>query len=252
HSSLYTWPGENAVIYSWGHMGTGGMEKLSIQDGQLVFTEDFYQETEWNEESLDYTDPALFVPGSEYIPSYYTGNLWRPPETPGQILPVYRYGTSPREMTTPMDEGVVRAAIGKVLWEGESLFGVSGDGFHGDTGRVTLEEYLQPGVAYPYNDEPFIVSEYAWADVNGDGQLDCILRLGDWTYTVFSVWEDTVYGYFFDLYRDTMILGPDGRAYFVSDNSYYWWQTDFYCNQCNKWLISSLGEMADLPWEKFN
>lgn len=257
YSSLYTWPGENAVIYSWGHMGTSEMEKLSIQDGQLVFTEDFYQETEWNEESLDYTDPALFLPGSEYIPSFYTGNLWRPPETPAQLLPIYDYGALPRENPAPMEESEVRSAIGRVLWEGTELAGVSGDGFHGDTGLVTLEKYLHPDLDYRYTEEPISVTRYAWADANGDGQTDCILCLMDpernldaYVYVVLNCQDGQVYGYFFDFMKNAAV-DPDGTIYFQQFEE--WRQVSFYKNQCYDFPAQQAPvEECDLPWEKFN
>lgn len=268
HSSLYTWPGENAVIYSWGHMGTGEMEKLSIQDGQLVFTEDLYQEAEWNEESLDYTDPALFVPGSEYIPSYYTGNLWRPPETPAQLLPIYDYGALPREKSDPMEEAEVRAAIGKVLWEGEPFFGVSGNGHYGDTGWTTFEEYRTSEGADPYVDAWLVPLHYSFTDVNGDGQEDCIVKLTDkisymdldgdgqvervimnFDQTVFSVQDGTVYAYFFSYPMDAVVL-PDGTFYFSPWYKEYSISVRFFGNQCYT-LYEPLVEGDDLAWEPF-
>ncbi len=150
-------------------------------------------------------------------------------------------------MEAPLNDAEVRSAIGRVLWEGATLFGVSGDGFYGDTGTVTLEEYLEPGAAYPYNDQPLTVTEYAWADVNGDGQTDCVLHLDDRYYTVLAVQDDTVYAYFFN-YADDMVVSPNGSVYFQSYT--FWQQVSFYKNQCYKYSVDPPAQWEDFPAER--
>jgi len=250
HSCLYTCPGENGVLYYWGHMGRAFLQKLLLRDGELAFAEDFYQEWGGDGEGPD-PDPASFVPGAEYIWEYRTPTHWRAGDCPALTLPIYDYGVWPRRLEGPLDDGEVRATIGKVLWEGAELFGVSGDGFYGDTGVVTLEEYLAPGAAYPYNDQSLVVTEYAWADVNGDWQTDCVLRLeGDGSYyTVLSLQEGTVYAYFLG-FTDGFGVDPDGTVFL---RWYDWWeQVSFYKNQCYTFSAPREPvEGCDLAWEGF-
>lgn len=264
HASLYSCPGESAFLFSWGHMGQASLDKVSMADGRLGDWEGLLEEDctpganggEWKE----YTEPGALVPGAEYLPAYRTPTQWRPLASPPLTLPVFEYGVLPRQASAPLEEAEVRAAIGKALWEGAVFTGVSGDGFDGDTGPVTLEEYLQPGAAYPYNKKPLTVLEYAWADVNGDGQTDCVLRLGEESqgqsedstrhYTVLSAENGALYGYFFSS-RDGLAVDPDGTVYFQWYD--FWEQVSFYENQC--YTVSPSrdpAEGADLAWEVFS
>ena len=45
HTSLYTWPGENAMAYNWGHMGGHFVDQISIVDGGLEETKFFEEST---------------------------------------------------------------------------------------------------------------------------------------------------------------------------------------------------------------
>lgn len=151
HSSLYTVPGEDGIIFREGHMGYGSIAKFPLTDAEVIGPwETLLTETEEDTRRDGYTDPAELVPDSEPIPSHYTCTQFRPADSPALLLPVYDY--QGREFPVPMEEAEVQTAIGKVLYENAPFFGVSGDGFHGDTGPVTLEEYLRPGAAYPYGD----------------------------------------------------------------------------------------------------
>lgn len=256
HSSLYTVPGENGVIFCEGHMGYGSVEKFSLEDGEVIGPwETLLTETEEDTRQNGYADPAELVPGSELIPSHYTCTQFRPADSPALLLPIYDY--QGREFPAPMEEAEVRAAIGKVLYENAPFFGVSGDGFHGDTGPVTLEEYLRPGVAYPYGSAPLEIKQTAWADVNGDGQTDCLLWLEQqrekWTgqfCAVLSVEGDRVFAYFFDGPRD-VTAEPDGAVTFQLYED-YWERISFFKNQCYTVPAPEPLQGDGLTWDPFS
>lgn len=255
HSSLYTWPGENALLVHGGQMGLAFMEKYSMEDGVLVYQGEIFSEAIDFAKQEEYTDPGELVPGAESIPAFWSGNGWRPPWVAAPVLPIYDYGAPPRQDPTPVEEAEVRSAIGKVLKENGTVCGVSGDGFYGDTGLVTLEEYLQPGGAYPYTDEPLIVAEYAWADVNGDGQTDCILRLeearegGPEKFAVLNWQDGMAYAYFFD-FADRVAVASDGTVYFREYGG-WWFRFSFYKNQCYDYPAEIPAEWDDLAWDSF-
>ncbi len=257
HSSLYTVPGENGIIYREGHMGYGSIERFSLEDGGVIGPwETLLTETEEDTRQKGYTDPAELVPGSQLIPSHYTCTQFRPADSPALVLPVCDY--QGRELSVPMEEPQVRAVIERVLHENAPLFGVSGDGFHGDTGLTTLEEYLRPGAAYPYGDQPLEVQKTAWADVNGDGQTDCLLWLEQkrekWTdhfCAVLSAEGEEVFAYFFDFFESPqdVTVEPDGAVTFQSFEN-YWEQVSFYRNQC--YTIPAPRPAGDgLAWDPF-
>lgn len=255
HSSLYTVPGEDGIIIRYGQMGSGSIEKFSLADGGIIGPwETLLTETEEDTRQDGYTDPAELIPGSEPIPYYYTCTQFRPADSPALLLPVYDY--QGREFSAPMEETEVRAAIGKVLYEDAPLFGVSGDGFHGDAGLTTLEEYLRPGAAYPYGSAPLQITQIAWADVNGDGQTDCLLRMEQkretWTDTfcaVLSVDGDTVYAYFFDGARDAAVA-PDGAITLQFYES-SWERASFFKNQCYTVPEPEPAQSDGLVWDQF-
>ena len=255
HSSLYTVPGEDGIIYREGHMGYGSIEKFSMADGGITGPwETLLTETEEDTRLDGYTDPGELVPGSEPIPYYYTCTQFRPADSPALVLPVCDW--QGRKLSAPIEEAEVRAIIGKVLHENAPFFGVSGDGFHGDAGLTTLEEYLQPGAAYPYGSAPLEIKQIAWADVNGVGQTDCLLRMEQqretWTdafCAVLSVDGDRVYAYFFDGARDAA-AAPDGSVTLqFYENT--WERTSFFQNQCYTVPAPEPARSDGLAWDPF-
>lgn len=155
-----------------------------------------------------------------------------------------------------MDEVQVRAVVEQVLYGNAPFFGVSGDGFHGDTGLTTLEEYLRPGAAYPYGKQPLELKETAWADVNGDGQTDCLLRLEQeeekWINVhcaVLSVQEEEVYAYFFDNIQDVTVE-PNGAVTFQIYQD-CWKRASFFKNQSYTVPTSEPVQGDGLAWDPF-
>lgn len=232
-ASLYTWPGENGVLFRWGRMGGAFMNKISLVDGVLVtqaniFTEGYAAGSEAVE---DYTEPCQVVPGSEYIDPDRT--FVTLPGCAPLALPIYRYGLDGPIPTACA--GDTRAAIGAVLAGRRPLYGVSGDGFGGDTGWLTLEEYCRPGVASRYAKLPLRLEEKYWLDLNGDGQEECVLRLreeGDGglsPYVILSCQDGVVYAYCIN-YTSESVLRQDG-----SFSAGGWcFSLSFWKNQCTQ------------------
>lgn len=250
HSSLYTWPEENGVILYCAHQGLAYMEKYGMEDGLLASQGRFFEEEIWGTDK-EYTGPEEVVPGAEYVASYYSPTHWRPGDSPALLLPIYDYGAPPRQADPDIEESEVRSAIGEVLWEGAPLFGVSGNGFDGDTGWTTLSGYLGPEGIFPYGEESLTVTEYTWADVNGDGQTDCILRLGEYgDHTVLSWQDGTVYAYFFSSLGGFGV-DPDGSVYLQDKYGGSWTQSRFYKNQAYRIYFAVPVEGCDLAWDPF-
>lgn len=251
HTSLYSCPSENAILVQCAHMGHGEIDKFSLEDGAIGPWKTLLTEGEVE----NYTYPGDLVPGSEPIPYFYTCTQFRPSDSPALVLPVYDW--QGRDLPVPMDEPQVRAAVERVLYDGAPLFGVSGNGFHGDAGLTTLEEYLRPGTAYPYGSAPLEIKQIAWADVNGDGQTDCLLRMEQkretWTdtfCTVLSVEGDTVYAYFFDGVRDAAVA-PDGAVTLQFYGS-SWKRASFFKNQSYTVPAPEPVQGDGLAWDPFS
>lgn len=253
HSSLYSCPGENAVLVHCAHMGYGEIDKFSLTDSAIGPWETLLTEGS-AETSDDYTYPGDLIPGAQRIPCHYINTQFRPADAPALVLPVYDY--QGRELPAPMDEAEVRAVIGRVLYENAPLFGVSGEGYAGDTGLTVLEDYLRPGGAYPYGDQPLEVKKIAWADVNGDGQIDCLLWLEQprekWTdelCAILSAEDDGVYAYFFEFVED-IAVDRKGTVRFQGSAD-HWKQVSFYQNQCCTFPVPALPGADRLAWDTF-
>lgn len=133
HTTLYTWPEENAMMYYFAHMGGAYVDKISIIEGVLVseqIHEEYILTGEW------YTD-------EQELP-FSTGGSVSNKEAKERLL--------------------------AVLEEDGMVYGVSGDGFGGDTGYVSFSAYCEPGTAAQYADSVLTIEAYTWVDLNGDGQ----------------------------------------------------------------------------------
>lgn len=256
HSSLYTWPGENAVAFNWGHMGGQYVEKISLADGALTFENVF---SEYVEPEDEYTDIADIVPGSTYLREVRTTlgltfleEAGSDADTP-LLLPVYDYGRerSRRELDPARDEAA-RRAITAVLENGGEFYGVSADGFGGDTGWMTLETYLQPGGVDRYADTQQTVEKLAWVDMDRDGQRECVIRLlsgNSWPdqYIIFSEQDGTVYAYCVN-YCVRYEIGTDGVFHDAE-----WGDTfvlSFWKNQCYPYTVPYDETVPAVEWEK--
>lgn len=200
NASLYHWPEENAVALNWAKMGGHTITRLSIEDGKLV-EELVFEETVTAESS--YTDITEVVPGSSYL--WGARTYIEKPQVQALTLPIYDYDRvrTARPIDVECDEKA-KAAIEEALSGFGAFYGVSADGFGGDTGWVGLEDYLAPGGVTPYNHLSMEIGETTWRDFNGDGQTDALVTIvgaeaddyGDIKQVIFSLEEDgVVYAY---------------------------------------------------------
>lgn len=221
HSGLATCPSQNGMILSFGQMGVAYMKKITLENGQLGF-EDLLEETleDWDD---TYTDPGEIIPGADYLSEM----------KPGDTLPMDTYeiwlGNMRAEIdaTTTADEALEQRYLDIILQNG-TIVGITADGFGGDLGTCTMEEYLGPNMVEKYADAGMVVEAYTYIDMNGDGTEECVLRLGEAdpeeAYYVSDLWvvlseqDGTMYAYCIN-YRDSFTLLENGT--FRPDGEYY-------------------------------
>lgn len=262
HASFYNWPGENALLVSWGKMFYWGYSKYSIVNGELVCQGILHDEELVDGEIVGHKEVEEVVPGATHVSCEYTRTI-RDWDGKGVIaplvLPICDYGVSSTwQNPAPMEESEVRSAIGRVLWEGAELVGVSGDGYTANVGTATMEEYLEKERIFTGSEEPLKVPRYAWADMNGDGQTDCVLFVGSTdiygytgtNYMILSVEDGTVYAYFYSCNLNGFAITSDGTVYFDCGFG-EWGRESFYKNQCYRYPVPAPAEWDDLAWEPF-
>lgn len=251
HSSLYTHPDKSAVLRSAGHMGYKEVYEYTMENGVLTEEREIFSE----EDVREYTPTEEIVPGAEYIEYFYTWrgeyehlvSSGRTPYSRGKamLLPVADWQAA--LAATGNSSETARTAILAALNGETQLYGASGDHFYGDTGPITWAEYVQPGAAYPYNDQPLAVSAHAWQDMNGDGQEELLLRVvtdtGEdngvpWSsesIVMLSAQDGTVYAYFLSVYdRAGVELRADGT---VSNTDYGTVRLSFWKDQCYQYAV---------------
>lgn len=258
HSSLYTWPGENAVAYHWSHMNGHFVDKISIQNGTIV-QETVFDEAYFEGPGGEYTAIEDIVPGSMYLQEVRT--------TLGMIYGAFHSGTD-KALTLPIDDygrerikhdidldrdRVARQTIEAVLRNSKRLYGVSSDLFGGDTGEMTLEEYLAPGGVDQYAKIPQTLEKLAWVDIDWDGQTECLLRLTDengWPdqYVILSEQEGTVYAYCIN-YKGDDVVHTDGVFYDAEYGDSF--AVSFQGGQCYQYTAFYDGTSPEVSWEIF-
>lgn len=199
HSGLATCPSQNGVILNYGHMGGAYMQKMTLKNGELEF-EELLSETLGDDPDASYTLPGEVIPGADTL------SEMKPEDT----LPIDIYQTwiqnleADIEPTTVEDENLEQRYLDTILHNG-TVVGITADGYGGDTGTCTMEEYLGPNMVDRYADAGMVVEAYTYIDMNGDGTEECVLRLrgadpeesddlsGKWV--VLSEQDGTMYAY---------------------------------------------------------
>jgi hypothetical protein len=213
HSAMATCPAQNGIILNYGHMGVAYMQKISLVDGELTF-EDLLEESLSDDPDDSYTLPGEVIPGADFL------SLMKP----GDTLPIDTYEIWSANMnadidaTATADEMLEQRYLDTILHNG-TVVGITADGYGGDTGTCTMEEYLGPNMVNPYSDSGMVVEAYTCIDMNEDGTEECVLRLreadqeetddisGKWV--VLSEQDSTVYAYCIN-YQMTYTLLENG------------------------------------------
>lgn len=196
HSGLATCPSQNGVILNYGHMGGAYMQKMTLKNGELGF-EELMSETLGDDPDATYTLPGEVIPGADTL------SEMKPEDT----LPIDAYRTwiqnleADIEPTTVKDENLEQRYLDTILQNG-TVVGITADGYGGDTGMCTMEEYLGPNMVDQYSDTGMEVAAYTCIDMNGDGTEECVLRLcgvdqqeSDGKWVVLSEQDGTMYAY---------------------------------------------------------
>lgn len=154
HESFFTYPEGNGMLARNTHMNGFLLTKYILEDGTLKW-ENLADEQILQGECI----PPLenYVQGAEYLDAYLLE----------MDLPLVEYGWSQEQHLSRTEE--MKFATGeRLVVEKEDLinvfenngmvYGVSGDGFGGDTGYVSFEEYCAPGTHQ--NELPMEVKDY--------------------------------------------------------------------------------------------
>lgn len=264
-SGLYSHPDKNAILRAGGRMGHYELYEYPMEGG--VLTE---ERVIFSEGPVDFpTGAEEIVSGAQPIGRFWTQlgewddrkyyapeSEWRefddgrPHPSAGKalLLPIADYYDGPA--ATGSDSEQARVAILAALNGETQLYGASGDHFDGDVGWTTWAEYVQPKGARSYNEEPLEIKAHVWLDMNGDGQEECVLQVGEperaddaasqsRDTVVLSHQDGTVYAYFFGIY-DLELCG-DGAFQIDYSGTV---RLSFWKGQCYKYAVPDTASPA--------
>ncbi len=247
HTVFCTWPGDNGMLSSWGHMGYGTYTKISLADGKL--TEELLYEEELGPDDKDYLPMTDIVPGTVYIS-----------ECRIQLdILIYRYREIARSLGQARsyvqesgDNASVRQRYLDVIREDGMVYGASADGYGGDTGYLSFAEYRTPGMLGRYGHLPLKVQRYAFADVDLDGQEECILQMAEEAgqeciYVVLRLQEDTVYAYAYNYFGGEVLQ----NGMFVDYTLHNPRRMIFDGDECLVYHVQPAQDVDLIQWEDF-
>lgn len=206
HSSFYSDPGENGIILMYGHMGYASAQRISIGDGYTVQTlyEDDLNPRLQEDPDAEYIYPGDVIPGSVYL-TLCRGEI---------LLPLTHYEEISRYLE---DSGVHypnndAAFYSSLLTNNGEVFAVTADGYTNSPGRIRFQELLRKDTVKNWMQGELQILSASAADLNGDGQLECILAASDGggeIRIVLSEQGGIVYAYLLN-YTDGYAVDADG------------------------------------------
>ena len=204
HSSFYSDPGENGIILMYGHMGYASASRISIQDGYMEepLYEDNLNERLQEDPDAEYVYPYDVIPGSVYL-TLCRGDL---------TLPLTRYEEISRYLESAHYPNNDPSFYSSLMMNNGEVFAVTGDGFTNSPGRIGFRDLLRQNMAANWMQGDLQILSASVADLNEDGQLECVLAAsqgGSEMRIVLSEQDDVVYAYLMN-YTDGYELDPDG------------------------------------------
>ena len=206
HSSFYSDPGENGIILMWGHMGYASAVRISIKDGyaeEPLYEDDLNSRLQADPDA-EYVYPYDVIPGSVYL-TLCRGDILLP-LTHYEEIRAYLEGSGAHY---PNNDAAFYADL--MMNNGE-VYAVTADGFTNSPGRIGFQDLLRQDAAANWMQSDLQILSAAAADLNGDGQLECVLSAsggGSEMRIILSEQDGVVYAYLMN-YTDGYALDPDG------------------------------------------
>lgn len=181
HTSFYTDPGENGIILMNAHMWYARTVRISLTERgyeeELLYNDDVNARVQENpEEKHWYIDPGEVIPGSTEL-TLCRGDLTLPMrryEEISRILDGEKLPTAADAQFPDSDPDFFNNLISN---NGE-VFAAAVSDLVNSPGRIGFQDLLGKDVTQDHMKGDLNVRSYSLADLNGDGQLECIISAG--------------------------------------------------------------------------
>ena len=227
HSSFYGDGAGEGLIVHWGHMGYAEMYRYRLENGLLtdetLFEENLNIRLE-EDPDASYVPVTDFIPEARYLTLVEADNPmlldWYE-----QVLAYWngQFPSAAAESFPDNDEGFFT----RVISNSSPVVAVATDRFGNSPGAVSFRDLLRKDVASSWMSGDLEIREMQTADLNGDGQLECVLSLstadgGNPMWFFLSEQDGTVYVYIENYTYDSMTVDGNGNLLTVSsyDPSY--------------------------------
>ena len=218
HSSLYSDPGENGVIVMYGHMGYASAYRMRLDGNWEMLYEDDLNARLQNDPDAEYVYPGDVIPGSAALP------LCRAelslPLTHYEEIAAVLCGNYPTAAEKRFPENNT-AFFENWMSGNREAYAVTADGYTNSPGYIGFLELLRQNVAAEYMDGDMKILGYDYADLNGDGQLECLVTASrDYAEMciILSEQNGTVYAYL-NNYTENWKAQENGNI--LVDSPYY-------------------------------
>ncbi|MBO5555709.1 MAG: hypothetical protein J5927_00845 [Oscillospiraceae bacterium] len=197
NTGTYVVPGEPGLYLNCGHMGYHRLDRILREDDDVA-SECLLEEDLQSSPQTEYTPVDQVVPGARYL-SLFPGAALLPLSCYEQILACLD-GSAPQAETAspPQGDGDFYA---RLLREDVEVHTVAADAFVRSPGIVPLSRLGAAGVSYPYMRSDAALVRQELADLDGDGQEECLLyyRMPGSTWddfrVILSAQESGIYAY---------------------------------------------------------
>lgn len=224
HSSLYTDPGENGLIVMHGHMGYAEAYRLTLGENGAeseVLYEDNLNDRLEADPNADYIYPEEYIPGAAYL-TLYRMDL-RLPLTCCEELQRCLEGRFPVAADAAYPQGDPEF-FSRIMNENREVMAFTADGYTTNPGRIAFQDLLRQDTAALWMSGDLQIVSVQYADLNGDGQLECLVDLSEGENGLkmrffLSEQDGTVYTYLQNYVPDELTVDRNGNLF--GSTTYY-------------------------------
>lgn len=228
HTSFYSVPNENGILYYMGHMGCADCIKAVLKDGKTeyeeLFAEDINEKLQAGEDA-DYKPVSEIVPGATYLEEYsYTTTY---PIEMYEVIANYSSVGKKADSTAYTYPENNPEFYNSFMQNSGTVNALALDNFMKTPGEIPFEKLTEKGNIYEYFEGGGEINGVTYADLNSDGIYECVFYIGehdDYSDTdkafrvILAPQDGKVYAYLsFSPYEDTVT--EDG--YFITEPNEY-------------------------------
>lgn len=228
HTSFYSVPNENGILYYMGHMGCADCIKAVLKDGKTeyeeLFAEDINEKLQAGEDA-DYKPVSEIVPGATYLEEYsYTTTY---PIEMYEVIANYSSEGKKADSTAYTYPENNPEFYNSFMQNSGTVNAVALDSFMKTPGEIPFRKLTEKGEIYEYYPGGGEINGVTYADLNSDGIYECVFYIGehdDYSDTdkafrvILAPQDGKVYAYLsFSPYEDTVT--EDG--YFITGPNEY-------------------------------